>query len=132
MVRIPSEISDRLIFRPSGDYLASASFDKTTKIGQLDNNGNVRVVRDLHLSSFLDFCQQLRTIQTIQRAGNITQALWHPLDQNILSLLGEEKLVEIWDVRGLSLSVSRPHSSFLRPHLASSEQQTEQFRKLIR
>jgi WD40 repeat protein len=52
------------------------------------------------MSFFLLITSQLRPLQTIQRTGNITQALWHPSDANLISLLGEEKLVEIWDVRG--------------------------------
>jgi WD40 repeat protein len=43
---------------------------------------------------------QLRQVQTIQRPGSITQACWHPTDSSLISLVGEEKTVELWDIRG--------------------------------
>ena len=43
---------------------------------------------------------QLRPIQTIPRAVNITQACWHPSENSLVSLLGDDKAVEIWDIRG--------------------------------
>jgi len=66
----------------TGSCLGSTSFDKTTKLGQMDSHGN------------------LKTFQNISRSGVVNQLCWHPSDKSTLGLVGENKYVEIWDVRG--------------------------------
>ena len=56
-------------------------------LGQLDTHGN------------------MKTFQTISRSGVINQLCWHPSDKGTLGLVGENKYVEIWDVRGKGMSM---------------------------
>ncbi len=52
--------------------------------GQLDTHGN------------------LKTFQTISKTGgNVNQLCWHPSINSSLGLVGEDKVVEIWDVKGM-------------------------------
>lgn len=89
-----------------GSFLASASFDKNVKIGSLDVTGNV-------LFFFYSFYNiQLKPINSFTTSGSINQMCWHPLDDSILSVLGDDKFVELWDVRGnlVYLTTFRPFS----------------------
>jgi WD40 repeat protein len=81
---VHSKIAGDVKWNSTGSYLASTSFDKTTKLGQLDTHGN------------------LKTFQTIARSGIVNQLCWHPTEKTTLGLVGEDKFVEIWDVRGTS------------------------------
>jgi COMPASS component SWD3 len=66
-----------------GRFLASASNDKTVKINQLESSGS------------------LTNIQTISTLAN--QLCWNP-EGTALVVVGEDKLVEIWDIRSNYMS----------------------------
>ncbi len=72
-----------LNFIYTGQYIGSASLDKTVRIGQLDTSG-------------------VRALQTVQSNAVITQVCWNPIVENSsFAIAGDDKTVELWDVRGL-------------------------------
>jgi len=65
-----------------GTYLASACADKTVKIAALDaKNGTVRMV------------------QTCTGMTSPRQVCWHPTESSTFAIAGEDKIVELWEVR---------------------------------
>jgi len=71
-----------LKWNADGNYLACALVDKTVKIGQLDNNnGNYQIIHN------------------IPNNKKIAALSWNPTDQQRFSLCGDDKYVELWDVR---------------------------------
>jgi WD40 repeat protein len=42
----------------------------------------------------------LKTVQSVQCASTITQVCFHPNDPSRFAIIGEDKNVELWDVRG--------------------------------
>ena len=63
-----------------GTYLGSSSSDKQVKIGQLDSTG-------------------LRPVHTIPSLTSITQIVWHPTEPSRFCIAGDDKAIELWDVR---------------------------------
>jgi WD40 repeat protein len=64
-----------------GLYLGSSSSDKQVKIGQLEGSGT------------------LRQVQTIPMITNVTQIVWHPTETGRFCVAGDDKAIELWDVR---------------------------------
>jgi len=64
-----------------GSYLGSSSYDKTVKIGQLSPDGGVK------------------TVQTVQCAQLIQSVSWHPSEPQRFVIAGDDKSIEVWDVR---------------------------------
>ncbi len=70
--------------RWSGDgrYLGTSSTtEKNTKISQLEPSGTIK------------------SIQTIPNSQGIYQVVWNPTDSQHFALTGQDKFVEMWDVR---------------------------------
>lgn len=65
-----------------GKYLGMVSMDKVVKVGQLDQSGS------------------FQNVQTISSNSNISQVCWHPTEESRFTYCGDEKMVELWDVRG--------------------------------
>lgn len=80
-----------LKWNAEGNYLACVLDKKIVKIGQLDNNnGNYQNIHNIS-------CQ-----------SQIAQLCWNPMDQQRLAICGEDKFVELWDVRS-----SRPSARII-------------------
>lgn len=71
-----------LKWNSDGNYLACILKEKTVKIGQLDNNNGF-----------------FQNIHNIPNSTQMSQLCWNPTDQQRLAICGEDKYVELWDVR---------------------------------
>ena len=65
-----------------GKYFLTASSDHSARVGQLDNSGATKHVH------------------TIPFGGEIEQTFWNPAQDNRFAIIGEDKTIELWDVRG--------------------------------
>ena len=70
-----------LNWNKDGQYLASASSDKTCKIGAIEQSGN------------------MKSIQSITLTASCAQVCWSPIDPVRFALVGDDKAVELYDVR---------------------------------
>lgn len=68
-------------FSCDGAYLGSCSTDKVVKIGQVDSYGGLRVVH------------------TVTSLTPMTQIAWHPTEPARFVIAGDDKTIELWDVR---------------------------------
>ena len=82
----PKTIFD-LKWNNEGNYLACVSGDKTVKVGQLDGNNG-----------------QYQFIHSIPTTIQMAQLCWNPIDQKRLSMCGDDKSVDLWDVRSSRVS----------------------------
>lgn len=85
-----SKMLFHLKWNTDGSYLASICGDRTVRINSLEeNSGN------------------LSAIQTIPTQVLMTQVSWNPKNNSRLAICSDDKLVELWDVRGnISLNTS--------------------------
>lgn len=65
-----------------GNYIGIVSADKTVKVGQLDKSGS------------------FQNVHSIPNSGLVSQIGWNPLDDSRIGMCGDDKSVELWDVRG--------------------------------
>lgn len=65
-----------------GTYLASACADKSVKISALDDKTGL-----------------LRLVQTCGIMSSPRQVCWHPTEPSMFAIAGEDKIVELWEVR---------------------------------
>ena len=65
-----------------GNYIGMISGDKTVKVGQLEKTGT------------------FQNVHSIPNSAQMSQLCWNPIDDSRLGLCGDEKMVELWDVRG--------------------------------
>jgi WD40 repeat protein len=66
-----------------GSYIGSVSSDRSIKICQLDSSGGAKVSH------------------SISTNVHYSQICWNPTNNSRFALIGDEKTVELWDVRGL-------------------------------
>jgi WD40 repeat protein len=66
-----------------GNYLGTVSHDKTVKIGQLDTSGSTKTIHAIP-----------------HNHTDISLIGWNPNDSSKFALAGEDKSIELWDVRG--------------------------------
>jgi WD40 repeat protein len=94
-----------LKWSPDGTYLGSSSFDKSVKIAQLESSGSARVVQTgtfICVHDFMagklwsDIC-----VRVVPVSAPISQICWHPTDSNRFLIAGDDKSIELWDVRGM-------------------------------
>jgi len=64
-----------------GNYIGMISSDKTVKVGQLEKNGS------------------FQNVHTIPNSLQMTQLCWNPNDDSQLGICGDDKQIELWDVR---------------------------------
>merc|ERR1719487_944750 len=74
----------------NGEYLGSVSFDKSFKVGQMDNNGNYRTVHS-NIPGIVP-----------------SQLCWQPDSATNCAISGDDRMVEIFDIR-----VPRPSSRWM-------------------
>lgn len=74
----------------SGEYLASVSKDKTTKICALKGDGSLKLVH------------------TVPSSLMPVKIAWHPKVSNCFAVAGDDKNVDIWDVRAPRASARLP------------------------
>ena len=65
-----------------GNYLGIISGDKTVKVGQLDRSGT------------------FQNVHNIPNSAQMMQLCWNPANDSRLGVCGDDKAVELWDVRG--------------------------------
>lgn len=65
-----------------GNYLGMISSDRSVKVGQLDKSGT------------------FQNVHNIPTTSTMTQLCWNPVDDSRIGMCGEDKYVELWDVRG--------------------------------
>jgi WD40 repeat protein len=71
-----------------GEYLAAVSGDRSVRICQFNpTSSNAEIVH------------------TIPTPATMHQVCWHPQENMRLALCNDDKPVELWDIRGLSLDV---------------------------
>jgi WD40 repeat protein len=75
-----------------GNFLGMVSADKTVKIGQLDRSG------------------QFQNVHSIPNSSQMTQLCWHSTEDSRLAICGDDKNVEIWDVRASRVAMKIPTS----------------------
>lgn len=78
----------------NGDYLSVICGDKNVHISQLD-------IRKGALPT-------LQPIHTISTNSIMARTAWHPFENNRLAICGDEKFVEIWDVRAAKAAMKLP------------------------
>lgn len=78
---IHTKILEDCRWNVDGTYLGTACIDKSCKIAQLEPDGNIR---DIH---------------RIPCAATPKQIIWHPTEVGRFAIAGDDKAVEIWDVR---------------------------------
>lgn len=66
-----------------GGRLGTISHDKTVKISQLDDNGSAKCIHTIPCNNV-----------------ELNVLCWHPSDSTKFAVVGEDKAVEFWDVRG--------------------------------
>ncbi len=96
-VTIHTKSLSELKWSTDGQYLGTASYDHTIKIGQLDLSGNIRTLQSG--SSKRSIPQYLRN-RTVPSPFMCSQIGWHPIEASRFLVAGEEKSVDVWDVRG--------------------------------
>ena len=79
-----------LKFNNAGEYLATVSKDKTTKVSALKPDGS------------------LKLIHTVPSSSVPTKMAWHPLQPACFAVRGEDKNVDIWDVRATRATARIP------------------------
>jgi WD40 repeat protein len=65
-----------------GSYIGSISSDRSIKISQLDSSGGAKVSH------------------TIPTNVHYSLICWNPANNSRFALIGDERTVELWDVRG--------------------------------
>mmetsp|Transcript_27530 Transcript_27530/g.60950 ORF Transcript_27530/g.60950 Transcript_27530/m.60950 type:complete len:309 (+) Transcript_27530:156-1082(+) len=73
-----------------GNFLGMVSADKTVKIGQLDRSG------------------AFQNVHSIPNSSQMIQLCWHSNEDSRLAICGDDKNVEIWDVRGSRAAMKIP------------------------
>ncbi len=79
-----------LKFSYSGDYLATVSKDKTTKVSALKPDGSLKLVH------------------TVPSSSVPAKMVWHPTSVVSFAVCGEDKNVDIWDVRATRATARIP------------------------
>lgn len=64
-----------------GSYLATGSYDKTCKVGNLEPNGSLKVCH------------------VVNCASSPSRIIWHTEDKNRFAIGGDDAPIDIWDVR---------------------------------
>lgn len=77
-----SKLIHDLKWNREGNYIGMVSADKTVKVGQLDKNGS------------------FQNVHTIPNSAQMAQVVWNPQDDSRIGMCGDDKAVELWDVRG--------------------------------
>jgi WD40 repeat protein len=75
-----------LKWNQEGNYIGMVSADKTVKVGQLDKSG------------------AFQNVHSIPSSAQISQIHWNPQDDSRIGMCGDDKAVELWDVRGWYLA----------------------------
>ena len=74
-----------LCWNREGNYLGMISSDRSVKVGQLDKSGT------------------FQNVHNIPTSASMTQLCWNPVDDSRIGMCGEDKYVELWDVRGAQI-----------------------------
>jgi WD40 repeat protein len=77
-----SKMMSEIKWNREGNYLGMISSDKSAKVGQLDKSGS------------------FQNVHSIPTNASFFQLCWNPQDDSRLALCGDDKAVELWDVRG--------------------------------
>jgi WD40 repeat protein len=77
-----SKMVHDLKWNKEGNYLGMVSADKTVKVGQLDKTGS------------------FQNVHSIPNSASMMQVCWNPQDDSRIGMCGDDKSVELWDVRG--------------------------------
>uniref|UniRef100_A0A7S3M2X7 Anaphase-promoting complex subunit 4-like WD40 domain-containing protein n=1 Tax=Spumella elongata TaxID=89044 RepID=A0A7S3M2X7_9STRA len=82
-----------LCWNREGNYLGMISSDRSVKVGQLDKSGT------------------FQNVHNIPTTTTMTQLCWNPVDDSRIGMCGEDKYVELWDVRASKASMKLPTSA---------------------
>jgi WD40 repeat protein len=77
-----SKMVHDLKWNKEGNHLGMVSADKTVKVGQLDKTGS------------------FQNVHSIPNSASMMQVCWNPQDDSRIGMCGDDKSVELWDVRG--------------------------------
>ncbi len=71
-----------------GTYLAGTASDRSVRVYQLDN-----------LESKPMMASSLQSVHSIPTSQIMTKLAWHPFESGRIAICGDDKTIEIWDVR---------------------------------
>ena len=80
-LRIHDKTINTCTWSGGGKYLGVCFHDKHARICQLEPSGTVR------------------SIQTIPCSSSVKKIIWHPNDNQRFAIVGNDKFIELWDVR---------------------------------
>lgn len=94
-----NKVLHELKWNSEGNYIGMISADKSVKVGQLDKTGS------------------FQNVHSIPNNAPLSQIAWNPVDDSRIGMCGDDKYVELWDVRGESQLwfANRSFLNFIHP-----------------